>query len=436
MQLQIASNNRFLMRADGSPFFWLADTAWQLFNSLSREDADYYLQTRAAQGFTVIQAVILAELQGFDGNAYGDVPLFELDPTKPNEAYFAHVDWIVARANELGLTVGLLPTWGDKWNQKWGDGPEVFTPHNAREYGRFLGSRYAAADVVWILGGDRPVETEMHAAIIRTMSLGLREGEAAAAANIGRHLQTFHPGGGRCSADPFHADEWLDFNMWQTGHARDRDCYRNIAQTYALEPTKPVIDGEPCYEDHPSDFKKENGYLTAWDARKFLYWDLFAGACGHTYGCHGIWQMWDGARESKTFARTPWREALLLEGATQMQHARRLLEARPFFTRVPDDSLIASAQGESPAAHIAATRNDDGSYALIYSASGRGFSIDTSKLTGETLRASWFDPRTGQCQILEEFAREATRDFAPPTSGENCDWVLVLDDAAREYPQL
>jgi hypothetical protein len=433
MQLQIASNRRYLMRADGSPFFWLADTAWQLFNDLSREEADFYLQTRAAQNFTVIQAVALAERNCFDGNANGDAPLFDLDPTKPNEAYFAHVDWVVARANELGLTIGFLPTWGDKWNHKWGAGPEIFTPANAREYGRFLGRRYAAADVVWILGGDRPIETPMHAAIIRSMSLGLKEGEAEVGTNIGTHLQTFHPRGMQDSARYFHADDWLDFNMWQTGHARDRDNYALIAGTYALEPPKPVIDAEPGYEEHPSDFKVENGYLVARDVRRFLYSALFAGACGHTYGCHPIWQFWDGVGEPKNDARVPWREAVFLEGATQMQHARRLLEARPFFTRMPDNALLPDA----PANHrIVATRDHDGSYALVYSADGEGFTVDTARLAGHTLRAAWFDPRTGSCRPFDEFPRGPHRAFTPPSSGEDHDWVLLLEDVSRDFPAL
>lgn len=433
MQLQIASNRRYLMRADGSPFFWLADTAWQLFHNLSREDADFYLQTRASQGYTVIQAVALAEFNGFGPNANGDIALFDHDPLKPNEAYFAHIDWVIARANELGLTIGLLPTWGDKWNRKWGAGPEIFTASNARKYGQFLGRRYAAADVVWILGGDRPVETPEHAAIVRAMSVGLKEGETEVGANIGTHLQTFHPSGMQDSARYFHQDDWLDFNMWQTGHHRDRDNYALIAGTYALEPAKPVVDGEPGYEDHPSDFKLENGYLVARDVRRFLYSALFAGAFGHTYGCHAIWQFWDGVREPVTHARTPWREALFLEGATQMQHARRLLEARPFFTRIPNNALLVAA----PADHrIIATADHDGSYALVYSAAGEGFTVDTARLAGHTLRAAWFDPRTGNCEVFEEVARGAQRAFTPPTAGEGNDWVLLLEDTAREFPAV
>ena len=121
----------------------------------------------------------LAELDGLnDPNPYGQKPLVNNDPTQPNDAYFQHVDWIVSKANSLGIYVGFLPTWGDKWNQKWGVGPEVFTPANARAYGEWLGRRYADdSNIIWILGGDRPAETNSHKEITRAMAriaLGLQ----------------------------------------------------------------------------------------------------------------------------------------------------------------------------------------------------------------------------------------------------------------------
>src|SRR5215217_389947 len=203
--LKVADNKRFLVTADGKPFFWLGDTAWELFHRLTREEAERYLRNRAAKRFTVVQAVALAEFDGLTApNAYGHVPLRDNDPAKPVEEYFAHVDWVVARANELGLYVGLLPTWGDKWNKKWGAGPEIFTPDNARVYGEWLGQRYRNAAIVWILGGDRPVETDAHRAILRAMAAGLRSGDG------GAHLITLHPPGGNGSSTWFHGDDWLD----------------------------------------------------------------------------------------------------------------------------------------------------------------------------------------------------------------------------------
>jgi len=105
--LQVSENRRFLEHRDGTPFLYLGDTAWELFHRLTREDAERYLELRRAQGFTVIQAVVLVEFDGLTApNAYGDRPLKDNDPGQSNEAYFAHVDWIVKKAAQKGLFVG------------------------------------------------------------------------------------------------------------------------------------------------------------------------------------------------------------------------------------------------------------------------------------------------------------------------------------------
>jgi len=175
--IRVSHNHRFLVHPDGTPFFYLGDTAWELFHRCTLHEAEMYLRDRAAKGFTVIQAVALAELDGLTlPNPNGDLPLIDHDPSRPNEAYFRHVDAIVDLAAALGLYIGLLPTWGDKWHRLWGVGPEIFTPENARTYGRWLGQRYKDAPIIWILGGDRPVESETHRLILRAMARGAAGG--------------------------------------------------------------------------------------------------------------------------------------------------------------------------------------------------------------------------------------------------------------------
>lgn len=118
-RIMVSENHRFLQHEDGTPFFYLGDTAWELFHRLSREEADAYLSDRASKGFTVIQAVAIAELDGHTvPNAYGHLPLDNFNPASPavtdgpDNDYWDHVDYIVARANALGMYVGMLPTWG------------------------------------------------------------------------------------------------------------------------------------------------------------------------------------------------------------------------------------------------------------------------------------------------------------------------------------
>jgi hypothetical protein len=435
-RLRVSDNRRFLVTAHGRPFFWLGDTAWELFHRLNREDAERYLQNRAGLRFTVIQAVALAEFDGLtQPNAYGHTPLRNNDPAQPDEDYFSHVDWIVNRANALGMYVGFLPTWGDKWNQQRGAGPEIFTPDNAERYGEWLGRRYKDAGVIWILGGDRPVDTETRLAIIRAMARGLRRGDG------GAHLITLHPPGGNSSSTWFHTDDWLDFNMRQNGHSPEfTGRYDQTRVDYDRVPAKPVVDGEPIYEDHPVSFNaKMLGHSIASDVRRALYWDLFSGAFGHTYGHHSVWQMWTPSRLPINNPLMPWDDAINQPGAAQMQHGRALIESRPFLTRVPDAEIIVTGPVPTsmPGAgryRFAATRDEAGTYAMVYAPVGRPFGVRMATITGAQVTASWFNPRTGAATRIGTFPNTGVRTFTSPDPGEMVDWVLVLDDASKHYP--
>jgi hypothetical protein len=436
-KLKVSDNKRFLVHEDGTPFFYLGDTGWELLHRLTKEETEKYLENRRAKGFTVIQAVILAEVDGLTvPNAEGNLPLTGNDPLKPVEAYFAHVDWVVKKAAEKGICIGLLPTWGDKWNRKWGAGPQVFNPENARAYGKYLGERYRNyPNIIWILGGDRPIEVEIQRQIICEMALGLKEGDG------GTHLISFHPTGAQGSAQNFHNEPWLDFNMRQNGHSVSyTERYYMTYEDYRLEPTKPVIDAEPVYEDHPVNFNPDqNGHSTSADVRRPLYWDLFGGACGHTYGHHSVWQMWTPERNPINRPLMPWYEAIDQPGAGQMVFGRLLLESRPYLTRIPDNSVIVPGNVTSsvPGAGVyrfVATRDQEGTYAFVYVPAGRRFSVRMDVITGKEVVAWWYNPRTGEATRTGKFQNTGTQSFISPTPGENLDWILVLDDASRNYP--
>ncbi len=427
--LRVSKNRRFLIHADGTPFFYLGDTAWELFHRLNREDAEKYLENRRAKRFTVIQAVVLAELDGISTpNAYGAKPLVNGDPAKPNEAYFQQVDWVVRNAASKGLYIGMLPTWGNKvvkgsWEKS---APVIFNPENARAYGRFIGARYKAApNLIWILGGDRdPKGVE---AIWREMARGIREGDG------GRHLVTFHPSGGISSSRSLHSEAWLDFNMIQSGHAaKELPNFELVAHDYGLKPIKPVIDGEARYEDHPVNWQPEKlGWFDDYDVRQAAYWAVFAGALGPTYGCHPIWQMLAPGREPVGFARHNWQEVLDLPGAGQMKHVRALIESRPFLSRVPDQSVVVD-NPETGMGHAQATRGDG--YIFVYLPSGEPVKVNLTKVQWKKAQAWWYDPRTGAASPGDLVDNTGLRDFTPPgTPGRGNDWVLVLDDAGKKF---
>ncbi len=330
----------------GEPFFWLGDTAWELFHRLTLAEAEHYLEVRRQQGFNVIQAVVLAEMDGLHTpNANGHVPLLGDDPLRPNEFYFRHVDAVVNLAAQKGLYIGLLPTWGDKVNgEMWGTGPVIFTPDNAFGYGKILGERYREANnILWILGGDRPAEG--YESFWAKMAAGITEG-------LGRKpFFTYHPSGGWSSSRWLHDADWLDMNMLQSGHGiQDAPNWKTITDDYNRTPIKPVLDGEPNYEDHPVDpwhrkWLAEHGRFTDHDVRKAAYRAVFSGACGHTYGHHSVWQFWTLDRAPVNYPMPTWDEAILRPGARQLVHLKNLVLLAPLFRAHPGPGDAGGSSG-------------------------------------------------------------------------------------------
>jgi hypothetical protein len=428
--LKVSANHRFLEFSNGTPFFYLADTGWELFHRLDKKDTEKYLENRREKGFTVIQAVALAELDGLNTpNMEGEKPLIDNDPTKPNEKYFAHVDWVIKKAQEKGLFIGLLPTWGDKVDKQWGVGPIIFNKENAATYGKWIGSRYKdSPNIIWIIGGDRP-GGGANFEIWNALANGIKSVDQ-------NHLMTFHPMGGSSSSKWFHQQAWLDFNMMQTGHGeRSYAAYKKLMiPDYQLQPAKPTFDGEPRYEDHPHDWKPEIlGWFDEADVRQAAYWNLFSGGFGHTYGCHAIWQMLTPERTAVGYARHTWYDDLDLLGAADMINVRRLMESRPITDRVPFQELIANSYMPETD-YIVATKGKN--YAFIYIPTGGVANINMEKLEWKQSVVWWYNPRTGLASKLKETDHTGIQEFKPQSGGRGNDWILVLDDknAGFEMP--
>jgi len=453
----VSDDGAHLSTSEGKAFLWIGDTAWELFHKLDREEAIHYLDKRAKQGFTVIQAVILAELDGLrTPNAYGDLPLIDLDPARPNEAYFEHVDFIVNAAAERGIAMGLLPTWGDKIKSlNPGAGPLVFTTDNAQSFGSYLGERYRDAPVVWILGGDRNVDFPESRAIWEALAEGLENGMG------NKQLITYHPRGTAHSAWFFHNADWLDFNMYQSGHGEHAVPVYDYAKT-AMQflPRQPFVDGESAYEDIAVrfwdylDFSKPSrervpdgvlnpdgsirnkahfamGFINDHDVRRQAYWNFLSGAAGYTYGHNSIWQMFERGGDFAIPALFSWREALNRPGANDMRHLRSLFATRPFSKLLPDQSLIVGINRHGPD-HIRAAISEDHSFAIIYLPTPQTISTPITKVHLSAV-AWWFNPREGSARPAEFEIENGHATFTSPTNGERDDWILVIDSPDSKY---
>jgi hypothetical protein len=149
--------------------------------------------------------------------------------------------------------------------------------------------------------------------------------------------------------------------------------------------------------------------------------------------------MWIPSRSPINRPLMPWYEAIDQPGAGQMMYGRLLMESRPFLTRVPDSTIIVterivSAVPGSGSYRYVATRDQEGTFAMIYAPIGRQFSVRMDVIKGKEVTAWWFNPRNGEATRIAKYPNTGTQTFLPPTPGENLDWILVLDDASKSYP--
>ncbi|TJZ59936.1 DUF4038 domain-containing protein [Sphingobacterium olei] len=447
--LKVATSSHYLQKEDGKPFVWIGDTAWELFHKLDSTGVDEYLTTRMEQGFTVIYAVVLAEHNGLSSpNAYGELPLRHLDPATPNLRYFEHIDYVVNKAQSLGLYLAVLPTWGSYVpNKRDGDRSYIFTPQNAYDYGSFLGSRYRNKPIVWVLGGDRNVDNTEANRVWDSMATGIQMG------NGNTQLMSYHPAGESTSAYWFHKSPWLAFNMYQTGHARKAMPGYQYAEAHRLlDPPKPFLDGEPAYEDIPIKFWEyiaqkplkeldsgvidrsgiirdstyfRGGFFSDRDVRNQAYWGLLSGAMGFSYGNNAVWQFVEVGKNSVLPSLHTWREALRRPGAEQIKHLRLFMEKWDFSTFVPDQSIIYGINRPGTS-HIRAATNTDRSVVFVYTPVNQVIVLNSPAHAQEVYKVSWFDPRNGRTYVQEDVALMEQVEFTPPEETDDCLLILEL----------
>ena len=434
--LRVADNHRFLCHDDGEPFFWLGDTGWLLPERLNRDEAAYYLKRTAKDGFNVVLVQVINAIPSF--NAYGAQShpngwdLSSIDSV-PGYGYWDHLDYIVEQAEKEGIYIGMVCIWGGL--VKAG----LMDEDQAEAYGRFLADRYGKhPNIVWIIGGDiqgdvKPEVWERLANTIRMIDPD--------------HLMTFHPRGRTTSARWFNSRHWLDFNMFQSGHRRygqrmgnkdypipdgtEEDSWMYVDSATNVLPLKPVLDGEPSYEDIPQGLHSpDEPHWTDKDIRRYAYWSVFASSCGHTYGHNAIMQFVRPGIEGAYFADgdlKPWWRALDDPGRSQMKHLKQLMLTFPYFERVPD-SLIVQNNGIRYD-RLLSTRGND--YLLVYNHTGRPMTLDLSRISGKEKLLWWFNPSNGELHYIGNRPDGVISLSSPAPEGS--DFVLIAIDSNSSY---
>jgi hypothetical protein len=436
-KLMVSDNGRYLKYEDGTPFFWLGDTGWLLPQRLDRDEAAYYLEQCSRAGYNVVQIQTLNGVPSM--NTYGqyshiDGFNFKEINRKGVYGYWDHMDYIIRTAARKGIYIGMVCIWGSPVAR--GD----MDVKQAQAYGKFLAERYKdEPNIIWIIGGD--VRGDVKTAEWEALANSIRAIDK-------NHLMTFHPRGRTTSAAWFNNADWLDFNMFQSGHRRygqrkgdgdypieentEEDNWRFVDRSMAMTPMKPVIDGEPSYEDIPQGLHDPEE--TRWndaDVRRYAYWSVFAGSCGHTYGHNSIMQFLRPGVGAAYGATTPWYDALNDPGFNQMKHLKSLMLMFPYFERVPDQSIIIAGTNGERYDRAIATRGND--YLMVYNYTGRPMEIDLRKISGEKKNVWWFSAKDGKLSYVGKFDNKVTvfQHDSGYISGN--DQVLIAVDAEKDY---
>ena len=437
-KLKVSENQRYLVHENGVPFFWLGDTGWLTSSRLNRDGMNLYFKNCRENGFNVVQASVLHGIPFF--NIYGKMALphgFDFSNVDvPGEyGYWDHVDYMVDAAARNGIYIAMVCVWGGA--VKSGQ----LNEEDAVKYATFLANRYKdKSNIIWVIGGDQ--RGDVHPEVWNAMARTIRSIDS-------NHLMTYHPFGRTGSYEWFNNESWLDFNMFQSGHRRynqlvgdgaqsiqkntEEDNWRFVERAYALNPKKPVLDGEPSYEAIPQGLHDVKERLwQAEDVRRYAYWSVFAGSFGHTYGHSSIMQMLTPDVAASYGATKPWYEAQRDPGYTQMKHLKNLMTALPFTEGQPDQSLIAGDAGKQHDRLIATRGND---YAMVYTYTGKEINIDLSKISGKTKNIWWYNPVDGSLTFVET-VKSGIHSYIPDGGyrGGN-DKVLIAIDSNKNYLQ-
>lgn len=404
--LRVAPDRRHLVDQSGAPFLIQGDAGWSLISGLTKEEAEKYLEARRRQGFNSIIVNLIEHKFRGPINRYGEGPFTSpKDFSTPNEKYFEHADWVIRKAQEKGIQIFLAPIYLGYIGTEEGWIEELMAngPEKARAWGRYVGKRYRDFDnIVWIIGGDRNPDTARED--VDAVAQGIKETDD-------RHLLTGHCHPENSAIDQYRNEAWLDVNSTYTYNI----VHDMLIRDYNRQPVMPFFLIESTYEGEHNASQVQ--------IRRQAYWAILSGGTGQFMGNRPMWLFDPG-----------WEAALDSVGALDMERLGRMFHSRPWYALVPDQKheVVVDGLGEFRGLdYLSAARTSDGGTVIAYSPTSRPFTVDMSKISGQSAVGWWFDPRTGKATAAGQFPTDSKKTFKPPAEG---DWVLVLDDAARKLP--
>lgn len=405
----ISPSKRYLTQ-DGKPFLLVGDAAWSLIAELSDQDADLYLQSRHAMGFTAV----LVNLIEHDYATHAPRNFYNQSPfsgaafsSTPNEAYFAHVDHIINAAEYEGIVVLLAPVYLGYGcgTQGWCSEVRNADTTAMRSWGRYIGQRYGVhPNIIWVIGGDTDPSSVKPK--LRAVVNGIKEFDS-------NHLFTVHDDAEQTLSAAWSGETWININNVYTYGAA---LYQNCASAYTRNPTMPFFLLEAAYENEHSSTQQQ--------LRSQSYWAMLSGAFGHVFGNCPMWGF-DAAAGYCTVSN--WKGQLNSQGTRNMKYFHDLFYSRNWHLLTPDVAHRAITAGYGTSGqtnYVTAAYGSDSSTIIAYLPSSRTVTVNTELVSGSGAAVWWYNPSDGTYTREGTFAHGSFM-FTPPGAG---DWVLVVDN--------
>jgi hypothetical protein len=416
--IRLSENRRYLVHADGTPFFWMGDTAWNGVIRASVDNWANYLKRRRQQGFSVIQFVS-THWRASTRDPYGEVSFTGDGQIRINPSFFQRLDPKVVAVNANGLVAAPVILWACVED----DPGRSLSEEDASRLAEYIVARWGAFHVIWILGGDGDYRGGLSD---RWRKIGRRVfGE--------RHdrLVTMHPGGLHWVADEFRDERWYDIIGYQSGHGDSPESLRWLsggppADEWRKLPPRPIINLEPNYETHPSYHSRRQ--FTDLDVRRASYWSLLnAPMAGVTFGHNATWLWADEPEIPEGHASIgtigPWRDGLDTSGTRSMTNMRWFIASLPWWRLRPAPEVLAQQPDENePRNFVAAAKTDLGDLAVFYLPEGGAIEVNTASL-GRPAVGRWHNPRTGLWTDAGSVVSPEKQTFYAP---DEMDWILCI----------
>ena len=413
-RIRVAKVGTHLEHADGTPFFFLADTCWTGPALSDEKGWDKYLADRKKKGFTAVQFNIVSPWRTAPTDAEGNVSYaIEDGKLKLVEAFYKRLDARLKAINDAGLLAVPVLVWA----HKKGDPGKELTDDQLIDLCKLQVDRYSKVHTMWILAGDNQytADTERWKKIGRAVF-----GDEPA------NPVTTHPTGENFPWAKWEDEKWLTVLGYQSGHGDSEKSLKWLTQGPVVdygkrkEFTRPVINLEPPYEAH-------NGYSSKKphsdrSVRRAIYWSLLtAPVAGVTYGGHGVWSWHTKPREqptdhSGTGVAKVWSEAIDLPGAGPMKHVRDLFESVEWTKLRPAPNMLSVQPGaDDPTKFVASAATPDEKVMVFYAPAGGTVPVKPF-LHKREVAIEWFNPRTG--------VKSAGDDKYKTPDAQ--DWLLVI----------